>query len=143
MNSLVTSTTGLRAYRQTIVACFVFRQEISRRAVWDFFDSIGQTRTLLLGAARPLPPTADVPSRTSGTAMGASTGLMHRSKSAALFDNLVGAAEQRRWKNQAKSLGGAQVDDQFDFHCLLDRRAAGLGAKTSHSTDYRFLLHDD
>jgi hypothetical protein len=75
--------------------------------------------------------------------MGASTGLMHRSKSAALFDNLVGAAEQRRWKNQAKSLGGAQVDDQFDFHCLLDRRAAGLGAKTSHSTDYRFLLHDD
>jgi hypothetical protein len=26
----------------------------------DFFDSIGQTRTLLLGAARPLPPSADV-----------------------------------------------------------------------------------
>jgi hypothetical protein len=35
---------------------------------------------------------------------------MRRSKSAALFDNLVCAAEQRRWKNQAKSLGGAQVD---------------------------------
>ena len=43
---------------------------------------------------------------------------MHRSKSAALFDNLVCAA-------------------------LLDRQAARLGAKPSHSTDYGFLLHDD
>jgi hypothetical protein len=62
---------------------------------------------------------------------------------AALFDNLVCAAEQRRWKNQAKSLGGAQVDDQFNFYCFLDRQAARLGAKPSHSTDYGFLLHDE
>ena len=40
MNSPATSATGLRAYRRAIVACFVFQQEISRRAVWDFFDSI-------------------------------------------------------------------------------------------------------
>ena len=26
----------------------------------DFFDSIGQTRTSSLGAARPLPPSADI-----------------------------------------------------------------------------------
>jgi hypothetical protein len=39
----VTSVTRLRAYRRAIVACFVFRQEIGRKSVWDFFDSIGQT----------------------------------------------------------------------------------------------------
>ena len=60
MNSPVTSVTGLGAYRRTIVACFVFRREIRRKAVWDFFDSIGQTRTSSLGAARPLPPSADI-----------------------------------------------------------------------------------
>jgi hypothetical protein len=42
MNSPVSSATGLMAYRRGIVACFVFRREISRKAVWDFFDSIGQ-----------------------------------------------------------------------------------------------------
>ena len=33
-------------------------------------SEMGQTRTILLGAARPLPPTADVPSHMSGAAMG-------------------------------------------------------------------------
>jgi hypothetical protein len=36
MNSPATSATGLRAYRRAIVACFVFEQEISRKAVWTF-----------------------------------------------------------------------------------------------------------
>ena len=31
---------GLAAYRRTIVACFVFRRNINRKAVWDFFDSM-------------------------------------------------------------------------------------------------------
>src|SRR5215472_15359303 len=35
---------GSDQYRRAIVACFVFRQKISRRAVWDFFDSIGPER---------------------------------------------------------------------------------------------------
>jgi hypothetical protein len=39
-----------------IAACFVFQREISRSVFWDFFDSIGQTRTLLLGTARPRTP---------------------------------------------------------------------------------------
>jgi hypothetical protein len=30
-----------------IAACFVFQREISRSVFWDFFDSIGQFRTLL------------------------------------------------------------------------------------------------
>ena len=37
---------------------------------FEFSHRLGQTRTLLLGAARPLPPTADVPPQTSGAAMG-------------------------------------------------------------------------
>ena len=40
MNSPVSSATGMVVYRRRIVACFVFRREISRKAVWDFFDSI-------------------------------------------------------------------------------------------------------
>jgi hypothetical protein len=39
MNSPATSATGLRAYQRAIAACFVFQQEISRKAVWYFFDS--------------------------------------------------------------------------------------------------------
>jgi hypothetical protein len=39
MNSPAISATGLRAYRLAIVVCFVFHQEICRKAVWDFFDS--------------------------------------------------------------------------------------------------------
>src|SRR5262245_50006937 len=39
MNSPVTSATGVRAYQRAIIACFVFRQEISREAVWDFRSS--------------------------------------------------------------------------------------------------------
>jgi hypothetical protein len=50
MNSPVTSATGLGTYRRTIVACFVFRREISRKAVWDFFDSIGQKLKISMGA---------------------------------------------------------------------------------------------
>jgi hypothetical protein len=47
----VTSATRLRAYRRAIVACFVFRQEIGRKSVWDFFDSIGQKRHVDRGPA--------------------------------------------------------------------------------------------
>jgi hypothetical protein len=46
MSPPATSVTGLRTCRRTIVACFVFRREISRRAVWDFFDSIDPEPTL-------------------------------------------------------------------------------------------------
>ena|SRR5215831_2480740 len=42
VNSPVTSATGLRVYRRAKVACFVSWQEICRKEVWDFFDSIGQ-----------------------------------------------------------------------------------------------------
>ena len=37
-----------------------------------------------------------------------------------LFDYLVGAAEQRERHSETERLGGLQIDDQFDFHGLVD-----------------------
>jgi hypothetical protein len=60
MNSPVSSATGLMAYRGGIVACFVFRREIGRKAA-GFFDGIGQTRkSARVNGMFVLPPTADV-----------------------------------------------------------------------------------
>ena len=42
-------------------------------------------------------------------------------KNTPLFDDLVGAGEQRQWDSEAERLGGFHVDDQLDFRCLLDR----------------------
>ena len=52
MSSPATSVTGLGTCRRTIVACFVFRREISRRAVWDFFDSIDPKLSSITRALR-------------------------------------------------------------------------------------------
>jgi hypothetical protein len=38
-----------------------------------------------------------------------------------LFDQLVGAAEQRHWNSEAEFLGGLKIDDQFEFGRSLDR----------------------
>jgi hypothetical protein len=40
---------------------------------------------------------------------------------ARLFDQLVGATEQRDRHGEAQHLGGLQVDDQLDLGGLLDR----------------------
>ena len=61
MSSPATSVTSLGTCRRTIVACFVFRREISHKAVWDFFDSIGQTRKCpCLHGTSVVPSRADV-----------------------------------------------------------------------------------
>jgi hypothetical protein len=44
-----------------------------------------------------------------------------------LLDDLVGAAEQRDWEGKAERFGRLEVDDQLDFHCLLDRQLSRLG----------------
>src|SRR6266436_406269 len=44
----------------------------------------------------------------------------------ALFDHLVGAAEQREWHREPKRLGGLQVEDQFDLGELLHRQRGGI-----------------
>src|SRR5205807_6286497 len=48
--------------------------------------------------------------------------------SAASFDDLVGAGEQRLRHGEAEGLGGFEVDHQLKFARLLDRQVARLGA---------------
>src|SRR5262245_65684014 len=45
-----------------------------------------------------------------------------------LLDNLVGVGEQRRWHVEAERLRGLEVDDEFEFHRLLDRQVGRLFA---------------
>jgi hypothetical protein len=44
------------------------------------------------------------------------------------FDHLVGATEQREWHSEAECLGCFEVDDEFDFHQLLNRQFRRLFA---------------
>ena len=41
MNSQATSLTSLPPYQSTIAACFVFRRENCRTAIWNFCNKIG------------------------------------------------------------------------------------------------------
>jgi hypothetical protein len=52
---------------------------------------------------------------------------MRRSKTV-LFDDLVGAGEQRRRHGEAERFGSLQVDDQLKFRGLLNRKITGLFA---------------
>src|ERR1044072_3224088 len=45
-------------------------------------------------------------------------------ESAASFDHLVGAGEQRRRHGQAECLGGSQIDDEFECRRLFDWKIA-------------------
>ena len=51
---------------------------------------------------------------------------MQRSKTALLFDHLIGAKQKRVWDRQPDRFGGCQIDDQIKFGRLLDRDIAGL-----------------
>ena len=44
VNLPMTFVMELRGHRMAIAACFAFQREISSSVLWDFFDSIGQTR---------------------------------------------------------------------------------------------------
>src|SRR6516165_10004496 len=45
-----------------------------------------------------------------------------------LFDDLVGAGEDKGWDRQAKVLRGPEVHDEIELDRLLDRQVSGLGA---------------
>jgi hypothetical protein len=45
-----------------------------------------------------------------------------------LFDQFVGAAEQRHWNSEAERLGGLKIDDQLEFGCSLNRQIGRLVA---------------
>src|SRR5262245_15246931 len=51
---------------------------------------------------------------------------LSKSQQAALFDDLVGAAEQWQWHGNAECLSGVEVQEQLDFGGLLHRQIAGL-----------------
>jgi hypothetical protein len=44
------------------------------------------------------------------------------------FDHLIGAAEQREGNGETKRLCDFEVDDQLNFHGLLDRQTGGIGS---------------
>src|SRR5262245_39822397 len=50
----------------------------------------------------------------------------HRSKTASLFDHLVGAGEQRGWNGNSERFGGREIEYEIEFRRLLDRDVAGL-----------------
>jgi hypothetical protein len=45
-----------------------------------------------------------------------------------LFDQFVGAAEQRHWNSEAERLGSLKVDDQLEFGRSLNRQIGRLVA---------------
>src|ERR1044071_10043674 len=44
-----------------------------------------------------------------------------------LFDHFVSAGEERRRNREAERFRGFEIDDQVDFHGLLDRQISRLG----------------
>jgi hypothetical protein len=51
MNSRATSVTSLRLYQSAITACLVFWRKNCHPAIWDFYNKIGQERTMVGTAA--------------------------------------------------------------------------------------------
>jgi hypothetical protein len=73
------------------------------------------------GLQRPLPPAADMPPHTSGTAM-CQQATYAAQQTAPLFDHLVGAGEQHRRNFEAQRLCGFQIDRYFEFGWQLYRK---------------------
>src|SRR6516162_9148692 len=58
----------------------------------------------------------------------ATSGLMRRSKSTLLINQLVGTQEGRRWQLDANGLGCPEIDHYFELCRLLNRNVSGLSA---------------
>jgi hypothetical protein len=59
-------------------------------------------------------------------AMGHKRAVSSRSNAVPLFDDLVGAAEQRQRNGEAERLGSPEIDGHLDFRDLLNRQVGSL-----------------
>ena len=83
----------------------------------------GQKRTLqCILVMSALPPKADIPESAWHVR------FVPRHSALILFDQFVGAAEQRHWNSEAERLGGLKVDDQLEFGRSLNRQIGRLVA---------------
>src|SRR5262245_4900914 len=69
----------------------------------------------------------------------ANTGC-EQSQQKPLFDHLVGAAGERKRDGDTERLGGFEIQDQLDFHRLLDRQVRGLLALENPTCIYAGLM---
>ena len=61
--------------------------------------------------------------------LSATSGCERSQQGSPLFNQLVGAREQRRRDFEAECFGGRQIDDEVELGRLLDREVRRLGAK--------------
>ena len=94
-----------------------------RRGEFSSFDFPGSTATLAHG----INPPGDIVGAYADTS-GSIHGYLRTGAGRRLFDNLVGAGEQRRRNFEAERFRGLEVDTEFEFSRLLDWQVGRLGA---------------
>ena len=75
-----------------------------------------------------LPPKAAVERTSVDVAEVPKPAVSYRSKTAQLFDHLVGECEEPQRNIKPHCLGGPEIDDQLDSHDLLDRQFGRIGS---------------
>src|SRR5215510_1059850 len=80
----------------------------------------------VMSAARPLFHQEQTFVGTHRTAVSCQEATYASQQTAPLFDHLVGAADQRQRKSEAKRLGRLEIDHELDFHSQLNREIARL-----------------
>jgi hypothetical protein len=82
-------------------------------------------KSVVLTVCQPLPV---YPDQRTSTDLPGWSGSCQEETLARLFDQLVGAREQRRRHFDAERLGGRQIDNEIELGWLLDREVARLCA---------------
>ena len=91
---------------------------------WVRMSALGHKRTLkYVRLMSALPPKADVDRHRCDVRF-----VPKADFPLILFDQFVGAAEQRHWNSEAERLGGLKVDDQLEFGRPLNRQIGRLVA---------------